>query len=174
MSYVPIKKSNYVLPKIKFAIFYGALFFTHTLWADGQLPWSPEPISASVKPRETEGVGITEKLGDQINLAAIFRDEEGKPVTLGQYFHPDRPVLLSMVYFGCPNLCTYHLNTVFDALKTLQWTAGKEFELIAISIDPSEGAELAAKKKTAYLNLYNRPAAAPGLHFLTGTQEQMG
>jgi protein SCO1/2 len=142
-----------------------ALCFT----ALGALP----ALGANV-PDELQGIGVTEHLGDQVAVAgARFKDETGRDVSLADFFHAGRPVVLSLVYYGCPNLCTFQLNGMVEALKKLAWTPGKEFELVNVSIDPREKPELAAAKKAAYLAEYGRPEAASGWHFLTGTEEQV-
>lgn len=125
-------------------------------------------------PKKLADAGITEHLGGAVSVGSLaFKDETGKQVFLKDYFKPGKPVLLNLGYYGCPMLCGMVLNGLVDSLKKLEWTAGKEFELVTLSIDPAEGPELAAKKKTNYLQSYGRPVAAPGWHFLTGTEDQI-
>ena len=90
--------------------------------------------------------------------------EDGYQVPLKQYFHKGQPVLLNLVYYPCPMLCNLMLNGQTSTLREIPWTPGKEFEIVTISIDPTETFELAAQKKAAYLASYERPA--PGWHFL--------
>lgn len=131
----------------------------------------PQPLTAETKPPGTEGIGITEKLGGQLDLSLPVVDENGVTHKLGDYFHAGRPVIFSLVYYSCPGLCNFHLNGLVEALKGVDWTPGQKFEVIALSFDPKEGPELAAAKKNTYLNLYERPDAAAGMHFLTASQE---
>ena len=121
-------------------------------------------------PTELTDIGIKEKLGSQVNLDLKFKNEFGTSVRLREYFQSDKPVLLTIVYYRCPNLCNYHLNGITKVLKNLNWLAGKEFEIVAVSMDPTETSELALKKKNAYLEDYGRPEAANGWHFLTGDE----
>jgi protein SCO1/2 len=107
-----------------------------------------------------------------VPLDLPFVDESGRDVKLGDYFGK-RPVLLAMVYYECPMLCTQVLNGVTGALKTLNFDVGKEFDVVAVSINPKEGPGLAAQKKAAYLERYGRPQTAPGWHFLTGREENI-
>lgn len=100
------------------------------------------------KPKELEGVGVQEKLGNQLDLSLSFRDETGKLVLLSSFFKKDKPVLLSLVYYKCPTLCNFHLNGITDVLKKLSWEVGKEFEYVAVSFDPKETFDLAHAKKT--------------------------
>lgn len=108
-----------------------------------------------------------------MNLDLKFKNESGDPVQLKDFFKADKPVLLTIVYYRCPNLCNYHLNGITKVLKNLNWTAGKEFEIVAVSMDPSETSELAIQKKKAYLDEYGRPDAANGWHFLTGDESSI-
>lgn len=128
---------------------------------------------SSEMPDEMKGVGITEHLGRKLDLGLKFKDESGRDVTLGDYFDGKRPVLLSLVYYGCPNLCNYHLNGVTDTLKKMDWSLGKQFDMVVVSIDPSETSDLAQKKKSSYLESYGRPESANGWHFLTGTESSI-
>ncbi len=114
-------------------------------------------------------VGVDQKLDSQIPLDLAFVDETGKPVTLRDYFDK-KPILLTLVYYECPMLCTQVLNGVVGTLKTLNFTAGNEFDMVTVSFNPKETPELAASKKATYIAKYGRPEAAAGWHFLTGQQ----
>jgi protein SCO1 len=132
------------------------------------------PVSAVSVPDELKGIGITEHLGDQVFLGDYtFKNETGKDVKLADYFHAGRPVLLTLVYYECPNLCNFLLNGLVKSLKTLDWTPGKNFEIVTLSINPNEKPELAEKKKAAYLESYGRKEADVGWHFLTGDDAQV-
>src|SRR5665213_2581771 len=105
-------------------------------------------------PKELQNVGVEEHLGSNIDLDLPFTDESGNTVTLRKYFTWPKPVLMAMVYYTCPSLCNYHLNGLTEAMKTLKWTTGKDFELVAISMNSRETPDLADKKKANYLKLY--------------------
>lgn len=124
-------------------------------------------------PRELENVGVQEHLGAQVNLNLSFTDETGTPVTLGKYFATDRPVLLAIVYYSCPSLCNYHLNGLTEAMKSLKLTTGRDFEMVAVSMNSAETAELAGQKKANYLRAYGRPEGTLGWHFLVGAKENI-
>jgi protein SCO1/2 len=117
--------------------------------------------------RIVDRVGFDQKLGDRVPLDLTFRDERGKAVRLGDYFGK-RPVIVAPVYFNCPMLCTQTLNGLARVLKPLSLSAGAEFEIVTVSIDPTESPELARLKKAAYLKRYGREGADAGWHFLTG------
>jgi Uncharacterized protein SCO1/SenC/PrrC, involved in biogenesis of respiratory and photosynthetic systems len=116
-------------------------------------------------PPQLEGVGIVEKLGSPVDLNLQFTAENGYQVPLSSFFHKDKPVLLNLVYYSCPMLCNLVLNGQTQVLHDVAWTPGEEFEVVTISIDPTEMFNLAAKKKQQYLESYGRPTH--GWHFLT-------
>jgi len=128
---------------------------------------SPTPA-----PQVFEKVGIDQKLNEQIPLNLEFTDESGNTVHLGMYFH-EKPVIVSLVYYKCPMLCTQVLNGMVETFKTLKYTAGQDFEVVTVSIDPTETHELAAEKKQQYIEAYERSGAAEGWHFLVGKQESI-
>lgn len=112
-------------------------------------------------------VGIEQKLDAQIPLDLKFTDERGEVVELGKYFH-SKPVIISLVYYRCPMLCTQVLNGMVQTFKTLKFTAGQEFVVVTVSIDHRETHEMAAEKKDTYVTEYARPGVADGWHFLVG------
>ena len=120
-------------------------------------------------PAGWEGATVVPKPGAQVPLETAFVDETGRPVTLQQYFQPGRPVILNLVYYGCPMLCGLTLEGELAGIKPLRLVPGKEFEIVTISFDPREKPALAAAKKATYLKELGKPEAAAGWHFLTGT-----
>jgi len=114
-------------------------------------------------------IGFDQKLGDRLPLDRRFRDDSGREIALGELFGK-RPVIVVPVYFQCPLLCNQTLNALTRALRPLSIDAGKDFDVVAVSIDPTETADLASRKKRAYLDRYDRPGAESGWHFLTGEQ----
>jgi protein SCO1 len=127
----------------------------------------PQPQAANVLPEELQGVGITEKIGSQIDLNLKVTQEDGTVVPLSTFFHEHKPVILSPVYFNCPGLCNFHLNGLVDALKLVDWSPAQKFEIIALSFDPSEKSDVAVKKKENYMKLYGRAGTEAGWHFVT-------
>ncbi len=118
-------------------------------------------------------VGIDQHLNQRIPLEAQFTDENGQTVSLKQYFGI-RPVLVTMVYYQCPMLCSQELNGLTSSLNVLsQFNVGREFDVITVSFDPTETPELAAESKKKFLERYRRPGAAQGWHFLTGKKDQI-
>jgi protein SCO1/2 len=125
-----------------------------------------------VRPELLKEVGIDQKLNSAVPLDLTFRDEAGQPVKLSQYFGR-KPVILSLVYYNCPMLCTQVLNGLDRGLKSVPLDLGKDFDAITVSIDPSETTKLAAAKRDLYTGIYGRPGAAEGWHFLTGDDAQI-
>jgi protein SCO1/2 len=131
------------------------------------------PETKTVAPPGLEGVGIDQRLNEQVPLNLTFKDETGKTVKLGDYFHEGRPVILNLVYYQCPMLCTEVLNGLTSALKVIHFEPGKQFEVVTVSIDPRETPQLAANKKEMYLKRLGNAEAGKGWHFLTGEQAQI-
>jgi protein SCO1/2 len=131
-----------------------------------------EALKSSTEiPDELVGVGIEEKLGQKIDLNLMVTDENNKTVPLSSFFKPHHPVILSPVYFSCPGLCNFHLNGLTETLKSLDWSPGNQFEIVAFSFDAKEKSDVALKKKENYLKVYDRSGTESGWHFVTADQE---
>jgi len=115
----------------------------------------------------TAKVGVEQKLGAQLPLKLVFRDEDNHSQPLGTFFGR-RPVILVPAYYECPNLCTLVLNALLTSAQDLKLTAGKDYEIVVFSINPRETPALAAAKKRIYTQRYGRPNGVRGWHFLTG------
>ncbi len=127
---------------------------------------------AMAQPSILTNVGIDQHIGASVPLDLVFHDEAGQDVRLADLVH-GRPVLLMMVYYRCPMLCTMSLNQLARSMNVLSESAGEKFDVITVSIDPNETPQLAAEKKKTYLTMYRRPTASAGWHFLTGSQESI-
>lgn len=150
----------------------GALSCASASVASAQLtePLSVPPPSATMQIPILKEVGLDQKLDAQVPLDLKFSDEQGREVTLGSLFGT-RPVVLALVYYECPMLCTEVLNGLVGSLQTISFNAGHEFDIVAVSFDPGETPALAAQKKAQYLKRYGRPGAEQGMHFLTGRED---
>ena len=126
----------------------------------------------SAPPSILERVALDQNLDAQVPLDLTFRDELGATVRLGEFFH-DKPVVLSLVYYNCPMLCTEVLNGMKGVFRHLPLVVGRDFEVITVSIDPTETPMLAAEKKAKYLEGYEHPEGTSGWHFLTGDERQI-
>lgn len=119
-------------------------------------------------PQVLDRVGVDQNLNAQVPADLVFRDESGKRVRLGDYYGK-RPIVLSLVYFKCPMLCTVVLNELLRTVKAMKdLNIGTDYDVLTVSFDPTETPALAAEKKANYLKQYNRLGAEEGWHFLTG------
>ncbi len=135
-------------------------------------PARPAGPAAGVRPAVIKDIGFDQRLGEMLPLDIALRDEAGNAVKLGDYFGK-RPVVLTLVYYECPMLCTLTLNSLSSALATLSFDIGREFEVVTVSFDAREKPPLAAGKKKAYVSRYGRPGADEGWHFLTGDPAEL-
>lgn len=117
-------------------------------------------------------IRFEQRLNTQVPLDLVFRNENGAPVALRDYFGV-RPVILTLGYYECPMLCSMVRDGLFESLQALDFDVGKDFAVINVSIDPDEPAVLAAATKALYVQRYARPGAAEGWHFLTGTEDSI-
>jgi protein SCO1/2 len=124
-------------------------------------------------PGALQGVGIDQRLDAQVPLNIDFKDESGRLLPLSTYFESKKPVVLALVYYRCPMLCTEILNGLEGALKAVSLNPGRDFEVVSVSFDPKDTPEIAAAKKQMYLRRYNRPNTANGWHFLTGDERDI-
>lgn len=139
----------------------------------GARPESGNPSTGL--PTALRDIRIEQKLDQQLPLDLVFRDENGQPVKLGQYFG-QKPVVLSFVYYDCPMLCTQVLNAMVTSFRVLPFQIGKEFDVVTVSFDPRETNTLATAKKQVYMKYLPermREGANNGWHFLTGDQENI-
>ena len=130
-------------------------------------PPPPDEFTAAAPP-EVAAVTVDEHLGAQVPLDLKFLDQDGHAVTLGQLVKGDLPVILTFNYSNCPMLCSLQLNGLVDGLGELDFTAGKEFRIVTVVLEPKETPAGAAETRTAYLDKLEsrkkelRPSAALG------------
>ncbi len=117
-------------------------------------------------------VSIAQRLNQPIPPEIVFRDENGRAVHLGDYFGK-KPIVLSLVYFDCPALCTEVLNGELRTMKAISLDLGKDFDAVTISFEPKDSPSLAQAKRDVYAGQYGRPGAAENWHFLTGEQQSI-
>jgi protein SCO1/2 len=185
-SYVERNRTVAISAAPRFPVFFmlSLLVFQCSLLTAGAQTGTPGPSSPLYGARPESGpvpsglppalrdVAIEQKLDQQLPLDLVFRDEGGQPVKLGQYFGK-KPVVLSLVYYDCPMLCTQVLNGMVTAFRVLPFRIGKEFDVVTVSFDPRETASLAAAKKKTYVGYLPQTMQAgadSGWHFLTGDQ----
>ena len=147
---------------------FTAVVFSVTLLSE----FTSAALANGSRPEALRNVGFDQKLNEQVPLDLTFRNEDGRAVKLGEYFGK-KPVILMFMYYECPNLCPLALDGLIKSLKPLSFTVGTEFDVLTISVDPSEEPRLAAAKKQEYLPRYGRPGAESGWHFLTGEENSI-
>ena len=138
----------------------------------GGVSAQPAQPAAARRPEPLKEIGFDQRLGESLPLDITLRDEHGKDVVLRDLFR-GRPVVLSLVYYECPMLCTLSLNGLVSALDVLKLEPGRDFDLITVSFDARETHDQARKRKNVYLNRYRRPEAGGAWHFLTGDRPQL-
>ncbi len=127
------------------------------------------------RPEAIEGVGIDEKLNQRLPQDVLLIDENGNELKIADFYSSKKPLVLSLVYFSCPSLCNLHLRGVFEVFSELGLRPGKDFEFLAVSIDPEEDFQLAGDKKKGYVSTFLKDGENPGqgIHFLVGNQENI-
>ncbi len=121
-------------------------------------------------PKEEEGTGVVELLGESLDPDIPFHDEKNNFVKFGQYFDGKRPIILSFNYSNCPNVCSIQLEKMAISLSRIDLDVEKDFQVISVSIDPNEQASRAREFKEKFTRFYNRPDFDDGWHFLVGDE----
>ena len=125
--------------------------------------------TAGHAPELLQQVSFTPRLQAHVPLDIGLRDATGTAVQLGDYFGV-KPVILTLAYYSCPNLCPLVLSGLVRTMRAVSLTAGEEFTVLTVSIDPRDTPDQAAIQQAQYRRRYGREAAN-GWHFLTGDQE---
>lgn len=143
-------------------------------WVPNALALEPSGVTRTDRlPKRVEDVGVDEHLGDSLPLDLGFTDTSGKPVMLSDYLDGKHPVIVTLNYSDCPMLCSMILNGLVQAMKQLDWTAGREYRLVTVSLNPKESPERARQSQTRYLSQYGRSDERQSWHFLTGSENNV-
>lgn len=118
-------------------------------------------------------INVDEHLGRKIPMDLVFTSDDGRQVTLGEFFNHGKPVVLTLGYYECPMLCNLVFNGLSSAVSKLDWTPGDEFRMVTVGIDPSETHELAYAKKVNYLNELGKPVEESSWTFMVGEEDQI-
>ena len=129
--------------------------------------WDYTAANGGVPKDLARQVGVDQNLDAQLDLGLSFKDENGKSVRLGEYFGR-RPVMITMLQMTCDQVCSAQIEAMTHTMNEMSFSAGKEFEVLNVSIDPREGPLVAKDVKEEWLKNYKRPSAQSGWHFLTG------
>ena len=120
-----------------FALALLAVCASVNVWSQAAPRMQPGDTVPNQKPSILDQVGLDQRLNQQVPLDATFLDEHGQAMQLKQYFG-SKPVILIMVYYQCPMLCTQILNGVASSLKAVSLNPGRDFEIVAFSFDPKD------------------------------------
>lgn len=134
--------------------------------------WDYTAANGGVSKELLAQVGVDQKMDAQIPLELQFKDESGKAVRLGDYFGK-KPVMITMLQMTCDQVCSAQIEAMTRTMNDMSFSAGKEFEVLNVSIDPREGPLVAQDVKEDWLKNYKRPSANAGWHFLTGDQKNI-
>lgn len=138
----------------------------------GAVPLCAQSIAEQQLKEQLKGVDVVQKIGDKLPLDTPFVDDNGRNVTLAQYFKPGIPVLLTLNYADCPRNCSVQLTDLARALREMKWMPGREFTIVTISIDPAEDFKRARQAKIRYLGESESGSVVDkGWHFLTSSDE---
>ena len=152
-------------------------FVCALLFAVSTFAFAPSIASAQLQgddvPEVGKGIGVDQKLGDELPLYIEFENEKNNVVRFGELFKDGKPVLLSFNYSDCPQLCNVQLGNFVKALRAIDLVPGKDFQFVSISIDPTEQSKQLAETKEKYLFDYGNMESADGWHFLRGTQKNI-
>jgi protein SCO1/2 len=118
---------------------------------------------------DVSGFAFQPHPGAHLPLASEFLDEQGQPVLLWQFF-TGKPVVLVLDYLRCQTLCGLTLQNLVGGMDALALDAGRDFQVVVISIDPRDKPADVNAAKVKYLVGYHHPMANDGWHFLTGSQ----
>lgn len=129
-----------------------------------------DPIIEMI-PSDAVGAGVIQRLDNQVPLDLVFKDENDVEVHLSSLFDGVHPVLLTLNYSDCPQLCSIVLNSVVGTLNEVDLEPGEDFRLITLSINPEELSERTSDTKAKYVKMYNREGVQDAWTFLRGTEQ---
>ena len=124
---------------------------------------------------DLKDIGIDEKLGEIIDLDTVFVNQDGKEVALSSFFN-DKPVVINMLYFSCPRVCTFALDGSLEVInETEDLDLGDDYEFLSISFDPEETHTVSAEKSERYFSgLKNKSGESEqGWTFLTSNADNI-
>jgi protein SCO1/2 len=125
-------------------------------------------------PESARGIAVLDKVGEFVPLDLLFTDERGNQIGLGKFFKKNKPIILTLNYSDCPGLCIAQLDNLVANLRE-PWgqDLGERFEIVTVSIDPTEKFTKARDTKAKYVGLLRDTKAEESWHFLTGEQQQI-
>ncbi len=138
-----------------------------------QVDAAKDPYGVNKKPDVKVGTGVISREGESIDLTTPFRDHKNNLARIGDFFNNGKPVVLSFNYSNCPKLCSVQLENMIDTLKQIDFKIGSDFEMVSVTIDPTETPDRAQQNIDIYLRRYNLSEAKEGFHFLVGEEKNI-
>lgn len=132
---------------------------------------SPEHVHKEATVEEQTKIGVTEKLGEYIDLDAEFKTSTGETIKLSDIV--DKPTIFAPVYYDCPNVCNFLQTSLADVVPQVKLTLGKDFQVVSISFDENDTPEIAAKKKVNYMKAADGKIPPETWLFLSGDRENI-
>lgn len=118
-------------------------------------------------------VGYEPKLGQSLPLDEMVTDETGTSMALGSFLAPGKPTLVVFYYQSCAMLCSLQLESVVASLKGTKYVVGRDFNFVAISMDPNDTVKGSEKAKWKMASAYGQSGSEAGFRFVTGSPESI-
>lgn len=131
----------------------------------------PVRSHAADSPLDARSVGVDEKLGGQVPADLAFVDETGERVSIAGF--ADRPTLILPVYYHCKQTCGMMLGNLASILNDVPLAPGKDYRVLALSIDHEDDPGYARATKDNYLKILKRDFPRESWKFLTGGSESI-
>lgn len=166
MGLVKVLKYGTVEGLLFVAIFSSALAVQGQQYSADQL--SMGKVSQQI-PSYLKHAGIQQHLDHPLPLKTIFTDEQGSTAPLGHWIG-NAPVILILMYYKCRSLCPEVLNGLAAALKDSHLVPGKDYDVVTVSIDPSDSPSDAIPEKARFVRDVGLSGIDRATHFLTGNE----
>jgi protein SCO1 len=150
-----------------------ALVLATAAWAQYPGDRQAHGAARSQAPAAVKGVDVLERLGDRVPEAGRFVDSEGRPFRLADVLHQGKPVILTLVYYRCPALCSLVLSGLTRSLRGLDLKLGEDYRVVSLSIDPTETSRMAAESKRGHMQAMGIDPLTPAWTFGTGSEEEI-
>jgi protein SCO1 len=148
-----------------------ALVLATSAWAQYPGDRQAHGAARSQAPAPVKGVDVLERLGDHVPETARFVDSEGRPFQVSDLLHQGKPVILTLVYYRCPGLCSLVLSGLTRGLRAMDLKLGEDYRVLSVSIDPAETPRMAAESKRGHMQAMGVEPVTPGWTFATGNED---
>ena len=134
----------------------------------------PLPAAADAPvPAPLQGVDVLERLGDRVPEDGRLIDSEGQPFRLSDELHRGTPVVLALVYYRCPQLCSLTLSSLTRTLRDSGMKPGRDYRTVVVSIDPRETPRDAAEHKRGHMQALGISPTTPDWRFATAAEPEI-